>query len=351
MKVIELASVLAGPSVGMFFAELGARVLKIENKKTAGDVTRSWKLSLEDPENSISAYYASVNYHKEVIFLDLNEIADKEWLYNEIKDADILIANYRQKSAMKLGVDYQSLKVLNPKLIYGNISGFGEDSDRVAFDVVLQAESGFMYMNGQPDGPATKMPVALIDVLAAHQLKEGLLYALWQREISGAGAYVSVSLIEAALSALSNQASNWLMAGHLPQRMGSKHPNIAPYGEFFSTKDGKQIVLAVGNDHQFTNLCKILNVFHIAENIKFADNFSRIKHRNELELELEKAFFNFDAKYLLEEAEKMAVPLGLIRNMKEVFDLQIANELILDETIEGQETKRLKSLIFKYNKQ
>lgn len=348
MKVIELASVLAGPSVGMFFAELGADVLKIENKKSGGDVTRSWKLSAEDPDSTISAYYASVNYHKKVVFLDLNEAADKNWLYNEIKDADMVIANYRQHAAEKLGVDYETLKSLNPKIIYGNISGFGEDSDRVAFDVVLQAESGFMYMNGQTEGPPTKMPVALIDVLAAHQLKEGLLYALWQREKSGEGAYVSVSLLEAALSALSNQASNWLMAGHLPQRMGAKHPNIAPYGEFFKTKDERQIVLAIGNDRQFQSLCKILNIPDLAFDNIYADNFSRLKNRSDLEQELEKAFLYYNAAYILDEAEKAAVPLGLIRNMQEVFELSTANDLILEETIEGTHTKRLKSLIFRY---
>jgi crotonobetainyl-CoA:carnitine CoA-transferase CaiB-like acyl-CoA transferase len=350
MKVIELASVLAGPSVGMFFAEMGAKVIKIENKNTAGDVTRSWKLSSEDPESNMSAYYASVNYHKEVIFLDLNEIADRALLYEQIKDADIVIANHRTQAAKKLGIDYDTIKELNPAVIYGNITGFGEENDRVAFDVVLQAESGFMYMNGQADGPATKMPVALIDVLAAHQLKEGLLYALWQREKNGAGAYVSVSLIEAALSALSNQASNFLMAGHMPERMGSKHPNIAPYGEFFNTRDGKQIVLAIGNDRQFQNLCKLLEIPDLAESAEFINNFSRLKHREKLENELQIAFMKYDADYILENANKMSVPLGLIRNMKEVFEMQLANEMILEEEIEGVQTKRLKSLIFKYLK-
>jgi crotonobetainyl-CoA:carnitine CoA-transferase CaiB-like acyl-CoA transferase len=350
MKVIELASVLAGPSVGMFFAELGARVIKIENKKTGGDVTRSWKLSSENTESSVSAYYASVNYHKELLFLDLNEIDDRAILYNELKDADIVIANHRTSSAKKLGIDYQSIKAINPKIIYGNISGFGDENDRVAFDVVLQAESGFMYMNGQPDGPPTKMPVALIDVLAAHQLKEGLLYALWQREKNAEGAYVTVSLIEAALSALSNQASNWLMAGHLPQRMGSKHPNIAPYGEFFNTRDGKQIVLAIGNDRQYQNLCKLLEISEHAESPDFLNNFVRLKNREKLEKELQTAFVKFDSSHILENANKLGVPLGLIRNMKEVFEMQLANDMILEEEIEGQYTKRLKSLIFKYLK-
>jgi crotonobetainyl-CoA:carnitine CoA-transferase CaiB-like acyl-CoA transferase len=346
LKVIELASVLAGPSVGMFFAELGAEVLKVENKKTGGDVTRSWKLASENQKSTISAYYAAVNFGKNVVFWDLSNLSDREKLYTALKDADIIIANHRPSSAKKLGIDYESIKKINPNIIYGNITGFGEDSERVAFDVVLQAESGFMYMNGQPESPPTKMPVALVDVLAAHQLKEGLLYALWQREKDKKGAYVSVSLLEAAMSSLVNQATNWLMAGHIPQRMGSLHPNIAPYGEIFKTSDGKMIVLAIGNDRQFESLSNMLGLSSLVENEAYKDNVSRVKNRQSLELLLESAFLQYNSEYILEYALKNAIPLGQIRNMKEVFETKEANDLILNENIEGIETKRLKSIVF-----
>ena len=142
----------------------------------------------------------------------MSDQEDKARLHQLIKEADIVIANYKKSSAAKLGVDYTSLKAINPKLIYANLSGFGEESSRVAFDVVLQAESGFMYMSGQPGSPPTKMPVALIDILAAHQLKEGLLVALIKRIQTGKGSYLSSSLLGSAVASLANQATNWLMA-------------------------------------------------------------------------------------------------------------------------------------------
>lgn len=350
MKVIELASVLAGPAVGMFFAELGAEVIKIENSKTGGDVTRTWRLPSEDKNSPISAYYASVNWNKQVLFLDLTQETDRKKLYGLVADADVVIANYRAASAIKLGVDFETMKAINPKIIYGNITGFGEDSERVAFDVVLQAESGFMFMNGQADGPATKMPVALIDVLAAHQLKEGLLYALWQREKSGKGAYVSVSLLEAALSSLVNQATNWLMAGHIPARMGSLHPNIAPYGEIFESADKKRLVLAIGNDKQFAQLCKLLNIDELISDSRFENNQQRVENRQSLEQLLQSAFSKFTAAFLLEESLKFAIPIGQIRNMKEVFELNEANAMILEEQNEGQLSKRMSSIAFEIKK-
>ena len=136
-------------------------------------------------------------------------------------EADIIISNYRPGQAEKFGLDYQSIQAVNPKMIYGHVSGFGIGIDRPAFDVVLQAESGYMFMNGQPNSVPTKMPVALIDVLAAHQLKEGLLLALLKKEHTAKGSSVTVSLLDAAITSLVNQASNWLMNDHIPQRIGS----------------------------------------------------------------------------------------------------------------------------------
>ena len=190
LKVIELANVLAGPAVGMFFAELGADVIKIENKTTNGDVTRSWKLTTENPNQKGSAYFASVNWNKKSLFLDLKDAFDKTKVLELIKDADIVIANYKKGDAEKLGMDYESLKKTNPKLIYAHISGFGEDSSRIAFDIVLQAETGFMFMNGTSESGPIKMPVALIDILAAHQLKEGVLVALIKRMQTNEGSKV-----------------------------------------------------------------------------------------------------------------------------------------------------------------
>lgn len=260
LKVIELSSVLAGPLVGTFFAELGAEVIKIENIKTGGDVTRSWKLSTENPEESISAYYAAANYGKTSLLKNLKKDSDFQEILTLIKKSDILIANFKPGDAQKLKLDFETLRPINPSLIYGEITGFGENDPRVAYDVVLQAETGYMSMNGEHGYPPLKMPLAFIDILTAHQMKEGILCALLQRSADGKGRKVTVSLYNSAIASLANQASNWLMNKHIPKKIGSLHPNIAPYGETFQCQDGKWIVLAVGSDQQFAKLAVLLEL-------------------------------------------------------------------------------------------
>ncbi|MDX5404626.1 MAG: CoA transferase, partial [Bacteroidota bacterium] len=253
LTVVELASVLAGPSVGMFFAELGARVIKVESP--SGDVTRGWKLPDESPDSNVSAYFSSVNYHKEYVSLDLKDPSDREHLNAILKEADVLIQNWKEGDAEKFGLSAGSLMARFPKLIIADLSGFALETQRVAYDIVLQAETGWLSMTGHPGGGPAKLPVALIDLLAGHQLKEGILAALWQRERTGTGAQVAVSLEESALASLANQASNYLMCGNIPGPMGTAHPNIAPYGEIFRCRDDHPLLLAVGSDVQFQKLC------------------------------------------------------------------------------------------------
>ena len=264
LKVIELASVLAGPDVGMFFSELGAEVIKIENKLLNGDVTRKWKSANEDKNTNVSAYFSSVNWNKKHLFLNLTDKVDKQKVYNLIASADIVITNFKPGDDTKLGMDYSTLKNHNSSLIYGVINGYGSNSKRVAYDVILQAETGFMSMNGTLESGPIKMPVALIDVLAAHQLKEGLLLALLNREKTKKGAFVEVSLYDTALASLKNQATNWLMNNFIPQPIGSLHPNIAPYGETFKTKDGKLLILAIGTDHHFKMLLGVIGCYWLS---------------------------------------------------------------------------------------
>src|SRR3954465_2895072 len=272
LKIVELANVLAGPAVGLFFAELGASVVKIENKRTNGDITRGWKLPTENKDSNYSAYYASVNWNKTSLFIDLGLPEEKQKVYDLIKEADIVISNYKPGDDVKLQMQYDFLRKLNPSLIYAHISGFGNDSSRTAFDLILQAETGFMYMNGTASTGPLKMPVALIDILAAHQLKEGILVALIKRMKTGKGSVVTVSLQDAAIASLANQASNWLMQGYNHQHSGSLHPNIAPYGEIFTTSDSKKIVLAIGNEKQFSKLCELLNRMDIVEDPRYSSN-------------------------------------------------------------------------------
>jgi len=348
LKVVEIASVLAGPSVGMFFAELGASVLKVENKKTGGDVTRSWKLPSEDVDAPISAYYCSVNWNKEAILIDFTDPDEFEGLIQKIKEADILIANFKKGDAEKFGLDYPKMRAVNPNLIYGEITGFGPDSDRVAYDLILQAESGFMSMNGTPESGPVKMPVALIDVLAGHQLRAGIMMALYERDaMKKGGAHVQVSLYDAAVGALANQATNWLMAQHIPVRMGSQHPNIAPYGELFQTKDGKTITFAIGSNRQFKNLCKTLESPSIAEDPRFRSNANRVTNRAALKEILEGLVIKFEKKNLLETLHALFVPVAEIKDLKAVFETPAARELVLEEEREGMNTKRVASTIFR----
>lgn len=347
LKVIELAGVLAGPSVGMFFAELGAHVLKIENKLTNGDVTRSWKQANEDNNTSVSAYFSAINYKKEYALIDFHNPTEFGFVIDQMKDADVVIVNFKKGDAEKFKLDFETLNQLNPSLIYGEISGFGEESDRVAYDLILQAETGFMDINGTEESGPVKMPVALIDVLAGHQLKEGILVALMDRIQSGKGCRVHVSLYDSAVASLANQASNWLMTGVLPVRRGSKHPNIAPYGEIFTTADKRQMTLAIGSDGQFKKLCAVLNLESIVSDERFANNQNRVKNRKTLEQILTEKIANFDAESLTSILNEKHVPAAVIRTVEEVFQNENAKKLIRTEKIEGFETKRVSGTVFK----
>jgi crotonobetainyl-CoA:carnitine CoA-transferase CaiB-like acyl-CoA transferase len=349
LKIVELAGVLAGPAVGMFFAELGAKVIKVENPKTNGDVTRSWRTANEET-NLQSGYYSSVNYKKKVLWADLTLTSDLEKVLQEIATADIVIANFKPSSAKKIGLDSATLQKSFPELIYAQVSGYGQADETPAFDVVLQAEAGFMYINGEAGGEAVKMPIALIDVLAAHHLKEAILIALLQKEKTGTGATVHISLYNAALASLANQATNYLMAGITPTRMGSLHPNIAPYGETFTTKDNKQIVLAVGNDKQFASLCNCLQIDALAQDALFATNSLRVTNRKILAEKLRLTFEKFDGKTILKILKTSNVPCGEIKTMPEVFSSTAAQELILSEILpSGQCTKRMATAVFDIN--
>ena len=331
LLVLELASVLAGPSVGQFFAELGATVIKVENAATQGDVTRRWKLPSEDAASDISAYFSAANWGKKSVALDLTQPSALEALYRLVAKADIVVASYKPGDAEKLGVDYTSLQQLNPRLLYGHITGYGPDDDRAGYDAVVQAESGFMFLNGEPDSGPVKMPVALVDVLAAHQLKEGLLTALYRRERTGKGQYVAVSLLQAAVSALANQASNYLVAGHNPQRMGSSHPNIVPYGTVFTSRDGKQLVLAIGDDRQFRRLCQLLDAPELADLPAYATNSSRVQHRQALNQELQHLVAQQNREELLQALHQLHVPAGAVNTVPEVFALPQAQEMLLHQ--------------------
>lgn len=333
VRVLELANVLAGPSVGQFLAEAGAQVIKIENPATGGDVTRSWKLNNEDPASDRSAYFSAVNSGKFSLALAIQNPAHYAVLIDLVKISDIVIASYKKGDAEKLGVDAVALKAHNPALIYGEITGYGDQVAKVGYDAILQAETGFMFMNGEPGGKSVKMPVALIDILAAHQLKEAILLAYIHKLKTGEGAEVAVSLFDAAISSLANQATNYLLAGHNPQKMGAEHPNIAPYGSIFTCKDGTQIVLAVGTDKQFEALVTLLELDALAVASKYSNNSARVKNRQKLNELLQTAFSKWDSLLLLSRLASANVPAGKLQSVQEVFASGAADHLIIESDL------------------
>lgn len=346
LKILDLSTVLAGPSVATFFAELGATVIKVENPVTKGDVTRSWKLPHERKDSSVSAYFSAINYHKSYLWKNLSDPNDFHDIEKLITESDVVIVNFKHGDDVKFGLTPVDVHRINSKIIYAAIKGFVSQPERVAYDVVLQAETGYMSMNGTPQSGPVKMPVAMMDVIAAHQLKEGILCALWQREKDGIGRTVECSLEKAGISALVNQATNYLMAGHVAERIGSLHPNIAPYGEIFYCKDQKPLVLAVGSDKQFQQLIEILGATEVSQDEDFKTNQNRVIHRERMSSLLSPYFLQHERQVWMDAFIAQGIPAGAILNMQEVMEGSSARSMVLEEDIDGHATRRISSVAF-----
>ena len=267
---------------------------------------------------------------KSSLVLDLTTAAGQTDLHRLAARADIILASYKPGDAEKLTADYATLARENPRLLYGHLTGYGPDNARAGYDAVLQAEAGFMHLNAPgPGQPPQKMPVAMVDLLAAHQLKEGLLTALFQRERTGRGALVQVSLLDSALSALANQAATYLVTGHDPQPLGSGHPSIVPYGTVYRAANGRQLVLAVGSDSQFRYLCAALGQADWATDARFATNAARVAHRTELEALLTQRIATMNGDALLADLARRAVPAGAVRSVGEALALPSAQAMLL----------------------
>jgi crotonobetainyl-CoA:carnitine CoA-transferase CaiB-like acyl-CoA transferase len=339
LRVLELASILAGPATGQFLAELGAEVIKVENPATGGDPTRGWRLAAEAGAGSVSAYFSCANWGKKSIALDLASSAGRQVVHDLCGSSDIVIASFKPGDDRKLGLDPQTLQGLNERLIYAQISAYGGSDPRPGFDAIIQAESGFTYMNGEADGEAVKMPVALVDLLAAHQLKEAILLALLDRANTGRGRRIHVALLDAALASLANQASNYLVAGVIPRRMGSEHPNIVPYGAIYQLGDGRGLVLAVGTQRQWQALADAIGRTSLTVDPRFADNQARVSNRRLLHDLLSEAFRDLDSASAAQRLRDAGVPFGFVNDMRQAFDQpQAARVLLHDASMRGVRT-------------
>lgn len=349
LRVVELASVLAGPLAGSFFAELGAEVIKVENPATGGDVTRQWR-SADEPLEGPSAYYVAANGPKEIRMLDLKKDGDQAALNVLLSDADIVLQNFKPSGLVRLGLDPEALALRHPHLIHVHLKGFLSDANRPGYDMVVQAETGFMAMNGAPGGDHFRMPVALMDVLAAHQMRSAALLALWQRERDGLGSYLEVWLDASGLSALANRATEYLVAGHEPAALGALHPQIAPYGETFWCRCGGQIVTAVGNDPQFQALCDLLHRPEWGKDKRFSSNPERVQHRSVLAQLMAPAFLEHSADFILAQALECGVPLGRVNPVSAALQSDSGRAMTATFEAEGRTVQHVRQVAFKIHR-
>ncbi|MFM8527690.1 MAG: CaiB/BaiF CoA transferase family protein, partial [bacterium] len=252
LKVLDLSRVLAGPYCTMNLADLGAEVIKVE-RPGVGDETRSWG---PPDQAGVSSYFLSINRNKRSIAVDLSTERGRDLIKALASDADVLIENFKVGGAAGMGLGYGDLKGANPRLVYCAISGFGstrEPADRPGYDLIVQAESGLMSITGSPDGPPNRVGVALVDVLTGQQAAIGILSALHERERTGKGQMLEVSLLDASIASLVNIAQNALATGEDPPRIGPAHPSIVPY-QLFEASDG-HLMVAAANDPAFERLC------------------------------------------------------------------------------------------------
>jgi crotonobetainyl-CoA:carnitine CoA-transferase CaiB-like acyl-CoA transferase len=290
IRVLDLSRVLAGPWATQILADLGAEIIKIE-KPGSGDDTRGWGppwlKDADGRDTRESAYFLSANRNKKSVTLDFTKPEGRKLARELAALSDIFIENFKPGGLKKYGLDYASLKTLNPRLVYCSITGFGQGgplAGRPGYDFMIQGMSGLMSITGAPDGVAggepQKVGVALVDVMTGLYAAIGLLAALQQRQVTGAGQYIDVALFDCAVACLANQSLNFLVSGMAPQRMGNAHPNIVPY-QAFATADG-HIILAIGNDAQFRRFCTLAGETSLGTDMRFATNASRVANRHEL---------------------------------------------------------------------
>jgi len=278
LKVLDLSRILAGPFATQVLSDLGATVWKVESPK--GDDTRRWGPPFVEGE---SAYYLSANRGKKSLAVNLKDPRGAAIVRELAKRADVLIENFKAGGLKKYGLDYESLKEENPRLVYVSITGFGQTGPRAAepgYDAALQGITGLMSITGEPDGPPMKVGVALIDVLTGWAAVSGILAALLEREKSGKGQHLDLSLFEVGLMSLVNQAQSYLVTGVPPKRLGNAHPQIVPY-QAFEAADG-WFILAVGNDAQYARMCQAIGREDLSRDPRFRSNADRVKNRDAL---------------------------------------------------------------------
>jgi crotonobetainyl-CoA:carnitine CoA-transferase CaiB-like acyl-CoA transferase len=328
VTVLDLSRVLAGPWAGQVLADLGAEVIKIE-RPGAGDDTRGWGPPfLQDSQGNDSAdaaYYLCANRNKKSITVDFTTPEGQAIVRDLACKADVLLENFKVGGLKAYGLDYATLRGINPRLVYCSITGFGQTgpyASRAGYDLLVQAMGGLMSITGRQDGEPGAGPqkagVAVTDILSGLYAAIGILAALSHRERTGIGQHIDIGLLDVQVACLANQAMNYLVSGNAPRRTGNAHPNLVPYQDF-PTSDG-YIVIAVGNDGQFARLCLVMGVAEFASDPRFVTNKSRVNNRRELIDKLTAITVMRPAAHWVAALEAVGVPAGPINSLDAVFD-------------------------------
>jgi len=317
LRVLDLSRILAGPFATMQLADLGADGIKVEAPGT-GDETRRWGPPFA--ADGTAAYFLAINRNKRAITLDLGHPAAAALARRLALAADVVVDNFLPGRLERFGLDHDSLTGINPRVVTCTISGYGSDgpaAERPGFDFLIQAEGGIMSVTGQAGDQPTKVGVAIADLAAGLFATIGVLAALRERDATGRGRRVEVSLLDAQVGMLGNQAMNWLVGGMTPGRMGNAHPNISPY-ESYRTSDGS-IAIGVGTERQFAKLAEALGIPEVASDRRFRGNASRVAHRADLKRLVERQLAEHDRRTWLERLAAAGVPAAPINSIPEVF--------------------------------
>lgn len=340
--VVDFSRILAGPYASMLLGDLGASVIKVE-RPGMGDESRSWGPPFAS--SGMSAYYLSVNRNKRSIDLDLGRDKDFAIARELVTNADIVLENFRPGVMESFGLGYEKLREWNPGIVFCSITGFGSHVDVPGYDFLVQAASGLMSVTGDPNGEAFKTGVAIVDVVTGLHAVAGVLAAVHERERSGIGQRVDVNLFLSALSSLVNQASNFLVGGEAPKRMGNRHPNIAPYEVVRTASD--PIAIAVGNNRQFERLSRAIAQPSMAREPRWRNNANRVANRETLVARIEDSLSREDAEHWLRVLRENSVPCGPINSIPEAlrFAREIGNEPMVLTSDSGDDVPQIASPI------
>lgn len=324
LRVVELARILAGPWIGQTLADLGAEVIKVEAPE--GDDTRRWGPPFLDrprPDGGterVAAYFHAANRGKTSITCDFGDADDLARLKELIATADVVVENFKVGGLKRFGLDYESLAAANPRLVYASVTGFGQDGPRASqpgYDFLIQGMCGVMDLTGEPDGEPQKVGVAWIDIFTGLYGVIGIQAALAERERSGKGQHVDLSLLDTGVAVLANQAMNQMIGGVTPRRLGNAHPNIVPY-QLFPASDG-HVIIACGNDRQFAGLCRALGLEELAEDPDYATNPARVANRDRLCPLIAGATARLPRAAIIAALEQAGVPAGPINSVADAL--------------------------------